>query len=218
IAVGTSLATIIPTSVASARAHARKGAVDTELFKLLAPGIAAGAVAGAFVATLIDGRALGSIFGFVALFVAVDLVRPRGATNANIEVRLPGRAPTSAAAGAIGFVSALMGIGGGSLTVPLLTYWGIAIHRAIGTSAALGLIIAVPAAVGYVIGGFDTANLPPGNIGYVNVFGFVLIAATTFFTAPAGTRIAHAISPRALRWAFATFLAITAIRLLSRLL
>ncbi|MDX2222384.1 MAG: sulfite exporter TauE/SafE family protein [Rhodospirillaceae bacterium] len=220
VAVGTSLATIIPTAISSARAHARKGAVDRTLFRALAPGIFAGAVVGAGVAAIIGGRALGGVFGVVALMVAVDLVRPRPNTSADADrpPRLPARAALGALSAVIGAVSALMGIGGGTLTVPVLTYFGVAIHRAVATSAALGLVIALPAAAGYLIGGWGKPNLPPGNLGYVNLFGFVLIAAATFLTAPWGTRIAHAISATALRWVFALFLAVTAVRLLSRVI
>jgi len=216
IAVGTSLATIIPTSIVSARAHAKRGAIDPVLFKSWAPWIFFGTLIGAVVANLINGRALAGVFGAVGLIVAVDLVRRRNAASGSIEdAKLPPKPAQFSMATVIGFTSTLMGIGGGTLSVPTLNLFSYPIHRAVATSALFGLVIAVPATVGYVIGGWDKPNLPPGNFGYVNVLGFVIMASATFVTAPWGTRIAHAISPKALRLVFAAFLAITAGRMLA---
>ena len=218
VAVGTSLATIIPTAIVSARAHARRGAVDAAVVRIWGPWIAVGTVIGTFAATRMNGRSLAAVFGVVALAVAVDLVRRRNAPSGSIaEARLPRPAGQRAIASTIGFFSALMGIGGGTLTVPVLNWFSYPMHRAVATSAVFGLIIAIPAAIGYVWGGWDHPGLPTGNLGYVNLMGFALIAAATFITAPYGTRIAHAISARALRLVFATFLAATALRMLANI-
>jgi uncharacterized membrane protein YfcA len=218
VAVGTSLATIVPTAIVSARAHARRGAVDATLVRRWGPWIGAGTIAGAVTATMLDGRALAGVFGIVGLLVAIDLVRRHNAPGGSLEeARLPRAAIQRAMAAVIGFVSTLMGIGGGTLTVPTLNWFRYPMHRAVATSAVFGLIIAVPAALGYVWGGLAHGGLPPGNLGYVNLPGFVLIAAATFLTAPFGTRIAHAISARALRLVFAAFLALTALRMLANL-
>jgi uncharacterized membrane protein YfcA len=219
VAVGTSLATIVPTAVASARAHARRGAVDFNLVRAWSPFIGAGAVLGAVAANAVDGRTLSLVFGVIALAVAVDLVWPRVRHgDAESAARPPLRQPVAGVvATIIGFFSALMGIGGGTLTVPILNFLRVPIHRAVATSAVFGLVIAVPAGFGYVIGGWGREGLPPGNVGYVNAIGFVLIAAMTFISAPWGTRIAHAASGPALRWAFALFLAATAARMLLRI-
>ncbi|MDX2145166.1 MAG: sulfite exporter TauE/SafE family protein [Rhodospirillaceae bacterium] len=217
VAVGTSLATIIPTAIASARAHARRGAVDTSLVRAWAPFIGMGALMGAVAANLIDGRSLSLVFGVIALLVAVDLVRPR-TVHAQPAEGPPLHQPWAGmVGGVIGFFSALMGIGGGTLTVPILSFLKFPIHRAIGTSAVFGLVIALPAATGYIIGGWGHDGLPPGNIGYVNLIGFALIAAITFVSAPWGTRLAHAAFGPVLRWAFALFLVATAVRMLARL-
>lgn len=215
VAVATSLTTIIPTAVASARAHHRKGAIDLPLARRLAPWNFIGAVIGAGLAVSIDGRALGRVFGVIALIAAVDLIRPRPAETEGVApAKHPHPLVLSPIATVIGFLSALMGIGGGTLAVPTLTYLGIPVRRAVATSALLGLVIAVPCTVAFVIGGLGAPALPPFSVGYVNLAGFVLIASITFFVAPIGTHIAHAISPRALRLVFALFLAITALRLL----
>jgi uncharacterized membrane protein YfcA len=217
VAVGTSLATIIPTAVSSARAHAHRGAVDASLVRAWAPFVGLGALIGATAANLIDGRSLGMVFGVIALLVAVDLVRPRAARTPSADGAPLGQPWAGLVGAVIGFFSALMGIGGGTLTVPVLSFLKFPIHRAIGTSAVFGLVIALPAALGYVVGGWGRAGLPPGNIGYVNLIGLALIAAITFIAAPWGTRIAHAASGPILRWAFAAFLVATAARMLARI-
>jgi uncharacterized membrane protein YfcA len=215
VAVATSLATIVPTAIASARAHARRGAVDAGWARGLGPWMFLGAVAGAIIAVRIDGAALGRVFGAVALLAAADLARPRPRDGGSTESRAPGRVVVLAPLGTIiGTLSAMMGIGGGTLAVPTMTYLGVAMHRAVGTAAALGLVVALPSVIGFLVGGWGRPGLPPFNVGYVNVAGFVAIAAMTFVSAPLGTRVAHALSPRALRLAFAAFLAMTAIRLL----
>ena len=215
VAVATSLATIIPTSIASARAHARKGAVDWSLARALGPWNFIGAAFGAVVAVSIDGQNLGRVFGIAALIVAFDLARHRPAEAiADPEMKTLG-APIAAPLGtAIGFVSALMGIGGGTLAVPALRYLGVGMHRAVATSATLGLVIAAPSAIGFIVGGQNVADLPPFSIGYVNAAGFVIIATATFMTASIGSRLAHALSARALRLVFAAFLTVTAARML----
>jgi len=215
VAVATSLATIIPTAIASARAHHRKGAIDIPLAKKIAPWNFVGAIGGAWLAVSIDGSALGRVFGVIALIAAIDLIRPRPAEAEGAPpAKHPHRLLLAPIATVIGFFSALMGIGGGTLAVPTLTYLGVPVRRAVATSALLGLVIAVPCTIAFVIGGLNAKALPPFSVGYVNLAGFVLIASITFFVAPVGTHIAHAISPRALRVVFALFLAITAVRLL----
>jgi uncharacterized membrane protein YfcA len=216
VAVATSLATIIPTAISSARAHARKGAVDGALARSLAPWNFVGATGGAALAVSMGGAALGRVFGIIALLVAADLIRqtirpPAASSSLAPRISRWVAAPIGAV---IGFLSALMGIGGGTLAVPTLTYLGVPMHRAVATSAALGLVIALPSVVGYVAGGWSVSQLPPFSMGYVNVAGFALIAGVTFMSAPLGTRIAHAVSARALRIAFALFLTLTAMRML----
>jgi len=116
-------------------------------------------------------------------------------------------------AGSIGTVSAMMGIGGGTLSVPLLSLFGYPIHRAVGSAAAIGFIIGVPGAIGFIVTGWNEAALPPFSLGYVNLLGLALIVPTSMLLAPVGARLAHSLNTRRLRLAFAIFLAITAMRM-----
>lgn len=219
VAVGTSLATIIPTSIASVRAHLKRDAVDWALFRAWLPGLVVGVGIGTWAANvMMDGRMLSLVFGSVALVVAADL----GLRKRSDETPPPSDARPwhfgpggSGIAAIVGAFSAMMGIGGGTLSVPFLNAVGVPIHRAVATSAGFGLIIAVPAAIGYVAGGWEAAGRPPGSLGYVNVLGFAAIVATTVLTAPIGSKIAHAISAKMLRLLFAGFLVLTALRMLS---
>lgn len=213
LAVGTSLATIIPTSIVSARSHGRKGAVDPALLKSWGPAILLGTLIGTGLAAFLDGRVLTGVFGVVALIVALNM--GFGRRDRHLARALP-REPARAALGAtVGMFSALMGIGGGTLSVPLLTLFNYPIHRAVGTAAAIGLIIAIPGSLGYVIGGWQASGLPPYSLGHVSLIGFALIVPTTMLCAPLGVRLAHILSPNGLRKAFAVFLGLTALRMLS---
>ena len=211
IAVGTSLAIIIPTSVSSAAAHYRRDAVDLDVIRFWSPLIVVGAIAGAIVASQVSGRVLYGVFSVVALLVAANMMRPTQEKTIWNEVpRTP--AGVSIPAG-IGFVSTLMGIGGGSMSVPAMTLMGRPIHRAVGTSALIGLVIAVPAAAGYVVAGWGNELVPDWSLGYVSLIGLALIAPTTVLFAPVGARIAHAMSRRTLSLSFGGFLLIVAFRM-----
>ncbi len=211
LAVGTSLATIIPTSIRSSLAHHRKGSFDITLFKAWIPGIIFGVLVGTWLANQVEFTALTSVFAVVALFVSLHM----GFGNSNMQFATA--PPTGIAAvgltGIIGILSAMMGIGGGTLSVPVMTLCGIPIHRAVGTAAGLGMVIAVPGAAGFMLGGYGTTGLPPFSVGYVNWLGFFLIVPTTLLTVPLGAHLAHALDPRPLRMAFAGFLGITAVRM-----
>ena len=211
VAVGTSLATIIPTSISSLRAHRRRGSVDVDLLKSWGPAIAVGVIIGAAIAGSVQGITLTAVFAIVALLVALNMAfRPE---NFAIADQLPRTPWKQSVGGGIGVFSVMMGIGGGTLSVPILTAFRFPIRLAVGTAAAIGLIIAVPGALGAILFGWGTENLPPFSIGYVNVVGFLLIVPATVLTAPIGARIAHAIPQRGLRYCFALFLAITSIRM-----
>ena len=212
VAVATSLATIIPTSVASARAHAAKGNLDRDLLRAWAPFVVAGALAGGLLSFVLDGRDLTAVFGVVALLVAVNMALPKQLT---LGAALPASiAARGGMAGGIGLVSALMGIGGGTLSVPTLSAFSFPTHRAVGTAAAFGLLIAVPGVLGFVASGIGQPLRPPGSVGYVNLPAAAVIVPMTVICAPVGARIAHALPARRLRLAFALFLGITALRML----
>ncbi len=211
VAVGTSLACIVVTSISSLYAHHRRGAVDWSIFKRLAPGIAFGAVVGAVIAADLHSATLATIFGIFLLLVALRLVfggQPRPGRT------LPRNPALSAWATGIGTASALLGIGGGTLTVPLLAWSNVTLHRAVGTSAACGLPIAIAGTAAYIYTGWGLAGLPPGTSGHVYWPAFLAIAPLAVATAPLGVRLAHALPVDRLRWIFAAFLAAVALRML----
>lgn len=216
MAVGTSLATIVPTAVSSIRAHARRGAVDFDLLRLWAPAVFVGVVIGTALSGAISGNALSAVFAVVALLVAVRM----SLRDASIQIadQLPGRVGQSAMGTVVGTLSAMMGIGGGTLTVPLLSSFSFPMQRAVGTAAAVGLVIALPGAVGFVLTGWGVPDRPPLSLGYVNLIGAVLIVPCTVLMAPVGARLAHAISPLALKRVFAVFLLFTSLRMFYELL
>lgn len=212
LAVGTSLATIVPTAIQSARAHHAKGAVDTALLKWWWPFIGAGVALGVLVAGVFSGFVLTGIFAAVAGIVAIYMLAVPEGTH--IAGALPPRPVQGLIATLVGIISTLMGIGGGTLTVPILSLFSYPVRRAVGTASVIGLVIAVPGAAGFVYNGWRADGLPPFSLGYVNWVGFLLIAATSIFLAPLGARVAHAIPQKWLRRAFGLFLAITAARML----
>lgn len=211
LAVGTSLVTIVATSASSVRAHHRRGAVDLALLRSWGPWIFLGVLAGTVLASYARGPVLTLVFASVALVVALYMGLAR--QEWRLANRLPEGAPKAALAGAIGTISAMMGIGGGTLGVPILTLCGYPIHRAVGTAAAIGFIIGVPGAAGFAVSGWGTPDLPPLSAGYVNLLGFALIFPTSTLLAPYGARLAHSLNTRVLRRVFAVFLGVTAVRM-----
>lgn len=212
VAVGTSLATIIPTSLRSARTHANKGNLDTALLKSLAPSLLFGVLVGTLVSGLVSGQVLSLVFGIVGLLVAANMAISKD--PAALADTLPKGIVRHSIGAGIGGFSTLMGIGGGTLSVPVLTRCQVPMHRAVGTAAAIGIFISVPGALGFLINGWGVPDRPPFSLGYVNLIGFALIVPMTLWTAPIGARIAHAINARLLRQLFAVFLLITAVRML----
>ena len=211
MAVATSLATIITTSLASMRAHHQRGAVDFELLRRWAPALAIGALVGGLAARFFDAAVLTGVFGIVGLAVAVNLATPR---NLVIGEQLPGKPMQGVLALVIGFVSSLMGIGGGTLGVPTLAAFSYPIHRAVGTASAFGIVIAIPAVLGFVISGWDAPGRPPLSLGYVSLAATAIILPFTTFFAPYGARLAHALEPIWVKRAFSVFLGITALKML----
>jgi uncharacterized membrane protein YfcA len=216
LSVGTSLATIIPTSIISARNHYAKGAMDMSLLRSLAPSIAFGVLLGVVLAVWLKGQTLSAVFGSVALAFALQM----GLTRVDFRLRdgLPRGRIRDAIGLFIGAISAMMGIGGGTVGVPLLSMLGSPIRAAVATSSAFGLIISIPAALGMIYGGWDNALLPPLSLGYVNLIGFALIVPSSILSAPWGVKLAHTIPPLLLKRAFALFLFVTSVRMLYGLL
>ncbi len=213
IAVATSLATIVPTSIASARAHHRRGAVDLDVAKMWLPAVAAGALAGSLLASRAPAHVLTGLFGVVAAMAAIKMILP---LDGKVLAPAVPRGPLGRTLPAgIGLVSSMMGIGGGTLSVPVLTLCSQPVHRAVGTSNLLGLAIAIPGTVGYLLAR-PVVPVPSGTVGLVNLTGFALIAVGTVIAAPWGARLAHSLDRRRLSAAFGVFLTIVAARMLYR--
>jgi uncharacterized membrane protein YfcA len=212
VAVATALATVAVTAFRSARSHHRRGAVDTQLLSRWIPAVVVGSALGTVVVAAMGGRALTGIFGAIAMLVALHMAFGRASWRI-ADAPPAGRARFPLAA-AIGFVSVMMGLGGGTVGVPTLTLLGVPMRRAVATAAGLGTAIALPGAIGLALAGIDVPGRPPGCIGYLNLFGFALIVPTTWLAAPIGARFAHAVSQQALRRGFALFLGLASLRML----
>lgn len=211
LALGTSLATIVATSISSVRAHHRRGAVLWPPVARLAPGIVVGAWLGAQIAEALPTATLKLVFALFVLAVSAQIAF--GAQPAG-QHRLPGRIGMALAGVVIGAVSGIVGIGGGSLTVPFLTWNQVPIRNAVASSAAVGLPIAVSGALGYVAAGWKDPALPPWSAGYVNLAAGLGIAAASMLTAPIGARLAHTLPTALLRRIFAGFLALVGLKML----
>lgn len=212
VAIGTSLSSIIATSWRSLAAHAKAGAVDAQILRAWSPWIAFGAVIGAALAGLSDTNALLIVFGGGLLAIATQMGFGNPAWR--IAADLPRGGVRAVIGGAIGVLSAMMGIGGGAFGVTLMTLCGRSVHQAVATASGFGAAIALPATLGYAIAGWGRAGLPPLSLGFVNAPGFVLLAALTTITAPIGARLAHRLPQQILKRAFAIFLALTALNML----
>ena len=211
VALGTSLAAIIMTSISSTLAHHRRGAVRWVVVAKLAPAVAAGALAGGVVAHHIPDRALRILFGVFLFWVAVRLWR-RAAQR--VATRLPDSGVLAGVGAGIGVLSAWTGIGGGSLSGPFLMSRGVPAAQAVATSAAVGFPLAMAGALGYVASGWGRAELPALSLGYVYWPGALVLGLAAMFIAPLGARLAHALPDRALKTAYAALLAVAALRVM----
>lgn len=211
LALGTSLATIIVTSISSIVAHQRRGAVQWPLVWMLTPGILLGAWSGAWLADLLPTLWLQRVFAGFAILVSMQMAFGLDVTAHR---SLPGRLGMTSAGGLIGAVSAIVGIGGGSMTVPYLHWNGVAIRNAVATSAACGFPIALAGSVGFLATGWGEAALPAGSSGFLYGPALPGIVITSLLFAPLGARLAHTIPVLALRRVFALLLLGVGIRLL----
>lgn len=214
VAVGTSLATIIPTSISSARAHHLRKSVDVEIVKRWAIFVFIGALLGAWIASLVHSNVLAVVFATLALLVALKMLLLPESRNLTEEVPhgpLVSIIPTS-----IGCFSSMMGIGGGTFSVMTLTLFNEPIHRAVGTAALFGLVISLPGMLGFIAAGWGDPRIPAGSLGYVSLIGFACIAPATVLAAPLGAKIAHAFSAKRLNMLFGLFLIVASLRLFYR--
>ena len=212
VSIGTSLSTIIATSWRSLSTHAKAGAVDWSILRGWTPWIAFGAAIGAAIAGFSNTEALLIVFGAGLLLIAAQM--GFGNPDWRLYPDMPTGVPRAGIATTLGALSALMGIGGGAFGVTVMTLCGRPIHQAVATASGFGAAIAIPAALGYAIVGWGRTGLPLWSAGFVNLPGFVILAALTALTAPIGARLAHRLDQKLLRRAFAIFLAVTAAKML----
>ena len=209
LALGTSLASILFTSISSMRAHHRHDAVEWALVRKITPGIIVGTLLGAVLATQVSAHLLKLCFTLFLFYAATQMwldFKPRPHRN------LPGAVGTTVAGGVIGAVSSWVGIGGGTLSVPFMLWHNLSLHRAIATSSAIGLPIAVAGATGYVLGGWGS-DLPEYSLGFVYLPALAGIVVGSILTAPLGARTAHRLPVRPLKRIFALLLYVLAIRM-----
>lgn len=205
LALGTSLATIVVTSISSLMAHNKKDGIIWPVFKNLAPGMAIGCFFGAGIAGWLSAVHLQFIVGLFLLWVAYNMFM--GSKKAVDSTKtLPTTSAQMGAGAGIGIASAIFGIGGGSLTVPYLTHYGVVMQKAVGTSAACGLPIAIAGALGFMLFGMKAEVNVPNTIGYIHIYAFLGISIMSFFTAKFGAKAAHALSPAVLKKCFAVLL------------
>jgi uncharacterized membrane protein YfcA len=203
MALATSMAAIVPTAVASLRAHHSRHAVLWNVVIKIAPGILLGTFAGTFIASYLSAKPLAIFFSCFMAFVALQMVWDRKPKPSR---KIPNTFALTLAGSGIGGISALVAIGGGTLTVPFLTWCNVALPVAIGTSAAVGLPIAFSGALGYLINGWSVTNLPAYTLGFIYWPAVIAMATASFFTAPLGARLAHTLPIHLLKKCFAVLL------------
>lgn len=214
VCVATSMATIVVTSLRSLSSHNRKGAVDWDVLKTWGPALVIGAAVGTFVAGKVSSMTLQAIFGGLAGLAGLWMAFSRDSWR--LGNAMPGQPVRSLLAGTVGFFSAMMGIGGGTFGVPLMTLYALPIHRAVATASGFGALIAVPAVLGFLF--LPVENAPPYTVGAVNLPAFLVVIGTTLLTTPLGVRLAHAMNPKPLKRAFAVFLTLVALNMLRKVL
>ena len=205
LAVGTSLATIVVTSISSLRSHDKRGGVRWDVWRNMSGGLVVGSLFGAYIADLLHGSILTLLIAGMALFMGVKMLLAKK-SDAPTNGQLPSSPVQFGVGGLIGAASAIFGIGGGSFTVPFLSRFGLTMQQAVGTSAACGLPIAIAGAIGFMFFGNDVQGLPPEAIGFVHVTAFVCISLMSFFFAKLGAKLAHQLPASTLKRAFGVLL------------
>jgi uncharacterized protein len=215
LALGTSLASIMFTSISSFMAHHRRGAVHWDIVRTITPGILVGTFLGSCVAARLSTIFLSVFFVVFLFYVALQMIVDRKPTASR---QLPGRLGMCAVGNVIGAVSSFVGIGGGALSVPFMMWCNVPVHHAIGTSAAIGFPIALAGAIGYVYSGLHAPHLPHYSLGFVYVPGLAAIVCASVTTAPLGAQLAHRLPVKRLKQVFAVLLTVMGTRMLMGLL
>ena len=210
LAVGTSLGNIVLVSIISAVSHSRKNAVDLEIVKFLASSLITGVILGSIAIAILKGSSLILIYSIILIIVAFQFFFWRDTWE--ISPEFPKNIFGRLCGSLIGFLSVLIGVGGGSMSIPFLKMYGFQIHKAIGTAAAFGVIIAIPGAAGFMIAGISNNVILPYSIGYINFLGLLMITPITILSAPFGVRFAHSLSKDKLNLIFGFFILLMAIR------
>lgn len=212
VAVGTSLAIIVPTGLSSARAHWKRGALDWDIFRKMAPGIFVGAMGGVLIADHATAEVLQYIFATAVILVAIMMFTDP--SRFKLFDGVPAFFVAMPIAALIGIIASLMGIGGALLMVPFLTMCGVVMHRAVGTAAAIGVTISVPSSLGFILIGLSHDTGMDYMIGYVNWLAVITIIPFSMLAAPFGAKVAHSVSIKKLRMFFACFMVVVAIRMM----
>jgi uncharacterized membrane protein YfcA len=217
VAIGTSAATIIVTALRSTHAHAKRGAVDFDVLKSWAPWLVLGSAAGVLLAARVSGAGLVVIFGTGVVLMSIHFLFPVLAGR-QISDTMPGGAVRMGIAGGLGTFSSMLGIGGGTIAIIVMTLCGKSIHKAIATAAGIGVLIGVPTALGFALIGLGAPahDLPWGSLGYVNMPATVAISAMTLVSAPWGVAAAHKLNPVALRTIFGIYLLVLGISMMMK--
>jgi len=214
LALATSIATIVFTSISSVRAHHLHGAVDWRVVRAMAPGIVAGAFASTFVAGFVPTRPLAAFFALFLTYASLQMFfepKPKPSRQ------LPGAAGLFGAGAGIGALSGVLAAGGAFLSIPFLARCNVPLKRAIGTAAANGFPIALAGTAGYVLNGLRVQGLPDGSLGFVQLPALAIIVAASMPAAPLGARLAHRMPVKRLRIVFALMLLALALRMLANL-
>ena len=215
LALGTSMATIVFTSISSMRAHHGHGAVRWDIVRSFAPGLMIGTLSGSFIAAWVPTRPLAMVFTAIVYYASVQIMRD---SRPKPHRQLPGTSGMVVTGLLIGVVSSLVAAGGGFLSIPFMVFCNVAIHHAVGTSAALGFPIAVAGTIGYIASGLKTQGLPEFSLGYAYLPALIGVVVTSFLMAPVGARLAHRLPVKQLKRAFGAFLALLATKMLHGLL
>lgn len=211
VAIGTSLATIVVSSARSVQAHHARGAVDFHVLRDWALWLVIGVAIGLWIASVTDGRKLVRVFAAGVLAYSLYFLFPNALQRIASNMTMPTGAARASLASFLGGFSALLGIGGGTITVMTMVICNRPVHQAVATAAGVGFIIALPGAIGFMIMGLGAPNLPPGSIGYINLPALAAICALSLVTAPIGARWAHSLDENTLKRAFGVYLIIVSI-------
>ena len=212
VCIGTSAATIVVTSVRSVLLHNKKGAVEWEVLRAWAPFLVLGSLLGVVAAYWLKNTALQAIFGTLAM--VAGLYMAFGRAEWRLGAAMPAQPVMGVEAVGLAFFSTLMGIGGGTFGVPLMTLYGMPIHRAVATASGFGVMISVPSLIGFLF--LSVPDAPPLSIGAVSVPAFLVIIPMTLLTTPYGVKLAHAMDPKPLKRAFAIFITLVGANMLRK--